>query len=86
MIPKPSDLPAFLRPECELAIKALYESLESTRGLLAERMGQGQLEATELDPLPQDRISLVFVQAVFKRASSPASIEGCHHRTQRLSI
>ena len=54
MIPKPSDLPAFLRPEGELEIKALYESLESTRGLLAERMGQGQLEATELDPLPQD--------------------------------
>ena len=72
---QPSDFRAFLRPEGESAVKELCESLESTRGLLAERAGQAQLETTGLDPLPQDRMSLAFVQAVFKHSLSPSNIE-----------
>ena len=73
--PKPSDFPAFFRPEGEVAVKELCESLESTRGLLAERAGQAQLETTGLEPLPQDRRSLAFVQAIFKHNFSPSNIE-----------
>ena len=72
MVPKPSEFLAFLRPEGQAAIKELCESLESTRGLLAERAGQ---ETTGLDPLPQDRMSLAFVQAVFKHSLSPSNVE-----------
>jgi hypothetical protein len=71
----PSDFPVLLRPEGEVAVKELCESLESTRGLLAERAGQAQLETTGLEPLPQDRRSLAFVQAVFKHNFSPSNIE-----------
>jgi len=71
----PSDLPAFLRPAGEVAIKELCASLESTQGLLAERADQAQLEATGLGSLPQDRRSLAFVQAVFKHNFSPSNIE-----------
>ena len=63
------------RPEGELAVKELCESLESTRAVLAERAGQAQLETTGLEPLPQDRRSLKFVQAVFKHNFSPSNIE-----------
>jgi hypothetical protein len=70
-----SDLPAPLRSEGEIAIKELCESLEATRGLLAERAGQAQLETTGLELLPQDRRSLAFVQAVFKHNFSPSNIE-----------
>ena len=73
-VPKPSDPPSFLRPEGEVAIKELCESLESTRSLLDERMGQGELEYTEFDSLPQERRSLAFVQAVFKHTFSPSDI------------
>ena len=75
LVPKPSDFPAFLRPEGEVAVKELCESLESTRGLLAEWAGQAQCETTALEPLPQDRRSLAFVQAVFKHNFSPSNIE-----------
>jgi hypothetical protein len=75
MVPKTSDLPAFLRPDGEVAVKELCESLESTRGLLTERAGQAQLETTGLDPLPRDRRSLAFVQAVFRHNFSPSNIE-----------
>ena len=75
VVPKPADFLAFLRPEGEVAVKELCESLESTRGLLAERAGQAQLGTTGLDPLSQDRLSLTFVQAVFKHNLSPSSIE-----------
>ena len=75
MVPKPSNFPAFLRPEGEVAVKELCESLESTRGLLAEWAGQAQRETTALEPLPQDRRSLAFVQAVFKHNLSPSNIE-----------
>ena len=74
-VSKPSDFPAFLRPEGEGAVKELCESLEATRALLAERAGQAQLETTGLEPLPQDRRSLAFVQAVFKHNFSPSNIE-----------
>jgi hypothetical protein len=70
-----SDLPPRLRSEGEIAIKELCESLEATRGLLAERAGQAQLETTGLEPLPQDRRSLAFVQAVFKHNFSPSNID-----------
>jgi len=43
--------------------------------VLAERAGQAQLETTGLEPLPQDRRSLEFVQAVFKHNFSPSNIE-----------
>ena len=75
MAPKPSDLRVFLRPEGGVAVKELCESLESTRGLLAERASQAQLETRELDPLPEDRMSLAFVQAVFKHNRWPSHIE-----------
>ena len=75
VVPRPSDLSDFLRPESEVAITELCESLESTRSLLAERMGQGQPEGTELDSLPQDRRSLAFVRGVFKYRFSPSDIE-----------
>jgi len=71
-VPKPSNIPGLFRPEGELAVKELCESLESTRAVLAERAGQAQLETTGL---PQDRRSLEFVQAVFKHNFSPSNIE-----------
>ena len=75
VVHKRPDFLAFLRPEGEIAVKELCESLEDTRGLLAERAGQAQLETTGLEPLPQDRMSLAFVQAVFKHNLSPSNIE-----------
>ena len=75
MIPDPSNFPACLRAEGEDAVKELCESLESTRGLLAERVGQAQLETTRLVPLPQDRRSLEFVRAVFKHNFSRSNIK-----------
>ena len=75
MVPEPSNCPKFLRPEGEAAVRELCESLESTRRLLAERAGQTQLETTGLEPLPQDRRSLAFVQAVLKHNFSPSNIE-----------
>ena len=75
MVPKPSDFPAMLRPEGGVAIKELCESLESTRGFLTELAGQAQRETTALEPLPQDRRSLAFVQDAFKHNFSPSNIE-----------
>ena len=43
--------------------------------MLAERAGQAQLETTGLEPLPQDRRSLVFVRAIFKHNLLPSNIE-----------
>ena len=75
MVPNPSNFPAFLRPEGGVAVQELCESLESTRGLLAERVGQAQLEATRLVPLPQDRRSMASVRAVFKHNFSSSNIK-----------
>jgi hypothetical protein len=75
MVPKPSDFLVFRRPEGEVAMKELCESLEFARGLLADRAGQAQLDTTGLEPLPQDRRSLAFVQVVFKHNFSPSNIE-----------
>src|SRR5258706_474253 len=75
IVPEPSNFPAFLRPRGEVAVKELFQTLESTRSLIAERSGQAQLEITGLEPLPQDRRSLAFVQAVFKHNFSPSNIE-----------
>ena len=75
MVPAPSNFSVFLRSEGEDAIRELCESLESTRRLLAERAGQAQFETTGLKPLPQDRMSMAFVQAVLKHNLSPSSIQ-----------
>jgi len=72
---EPSHLPVILRPEVEGAVKGLCESLGSTRNLLVERTSRAQLEATRLDPLPQYRRSLAFVQAVFKHNALPSNID-----------
>ena len=75
MVPASSNFSAFLRSEGEGAVRELCGSLESTRRLLAERAGQAEFETTGLEPLPQDRMSLAFVQAVLKHNLSPSNIQ-----------